>query len=69
MQTSQIILLLQLAIGLLVFIVLGLIVAYVYVDKKKNNPKNDKNDLIQDSNNSEETAKDKIQNYGRFQGE
>lgn len=68
MQTSQIISLLQIAIILLVMIVLGLVVAYIYVDRKKNNPQNDKKDLIQDSN-IQENVKENVQKYGRFQGE
>ncbi|MGN1299371.1 MAG: hypothetical protein ACI4UE_05260 [Candidatus Scatovivens sp.] len=69
MQTSQMILLLQVLIGLLFTVILGLIAFYLYVDKKKNNPKAEKKQVIQDSNQGEEKDKDKNQNYGRFQGE
>ena len=67
MQTSDMILLLKIAIAILVIVVFGLIFAYIYVDKKKKNPKKT-DDLIQDTNGGEQN-KDKNQNYGRFQGE
>ena len=67
MQTSDMILLLKIAIAILVIVVFGLIFAYIYVDKKKKNPKKT-DDLIQDTIGGEQN-KDKNQNYGRFQGE
>ena len=67
MQTSDLILIFEILIGILVAIIAILVISYFLVDKKKN-IKQPKEQLIQDSS-SEEKNKDKIQNYGKFQGE
>lgn len=70
MQTSEIILLLQILMGVLFAVIVGLVVTYFLVDKKKNNPQGAKKQVIQDNNNGkDEKGNDKEQNYGRFQGE
>ena len=68
METSQLILLFKVVIGILLLIVFGLFAAYLYVDKSKNKPREEKKEMIKD-NNSQEAQKEKVQDYGRFQGE
>ena len=68
MEASSIILLLEIFTGFLLFIVVVLGILYFRIDRNKNDKNENKIDMIKDTN--EETAsKEKIQNYGRFQGE
>ena len=66
MQTSGIILILQVVMWLLIGIIVILALAYFLVDKKKTEKKEQ---MIQTKEYEEEKSNVTIQNYGRFQGE
>ena len=66
MQTSGLILALQIIVGILVAIIAILVLAYFLVDKKKN-VSQEKEHMIESEN--EEKEKNSLQNYGKFQGE
>lgn len=68
MQTEQIILLLQVFIGIFVVIIGGLLAAFFLVDRNKKDSNKNQTQVINDSN-SNENNKENNQNYGRFQGE
>lgn len=66
MQTSNLILILQIIVFILVAVIAVLILAYFLVDKKKNVEK-EKEHIIEEE--TVEKEKKGIQNYGKFQGE
>ena len=66
MQTSGMILGLQILMWSLIGVILILALAYFMVDKKKTEKREQ---MIQSKDNDEEVAKTNIQNYGKFQGE
>ena len=68
METAELILLFKILAGILIAIVVGLVIVYIYVDKNKNNYQKNKKEMIKDNVQEDET-KEKNQDYGRFQGE